>query len=291
MEKFEAQNNEEIMDVVKYYESLDDDNNGKNRKEAFHKFLLTIMKVNYMKYKIVSLSSKRKNTDGPVIYAVNHTNIHDIPIACNAVGEHVTVLLENGVEHNDLNGFIMKLNGVIFVDRKNDESQFLAKENMIKTLETGRSVLMFPEGTWNMSENLPMYEMKWGIIEVATRAGVPIVPVTIDYNGYDVYVNIGQEIEYSKNQIVDKRVEINKLRDIMSTMRWNLWESFPILKSSTVNRNLNDEIIKKYLCEYKKLDVEYEKSVRFKTMDSPDDVFSFIEDLEPKEENAFLFRR
>lgn len=57
----------------------------------------------------------------PVIYAVNHTNSHDVPTACEVVDRHVYVLA--GRENLRLiDKFTLWLNGVCFVDRKSKKS-------------------------------------------------------------------------------------------------------------------------------------------------------------------------
>lgn len=41
---------------------------------------------------------------------------------------------------------------------------------------------MFPEGTWNLTENLLMLPMKWGIIDIAKETGAQIIPTALEYD-------------------------------------------------------------------------------------------------------------
>lgn len=55
---------------------------------------------------------------------------------------------------------------MIFVDRKDKEDLAASKLAMTAYLRKGRSIIMFPEGTWNLTENQLMLPMKWGVVDI-----------------------------------------------------------------------------------------------------------------------------
>ncbi len=173
------------------------------------------------KNKSVFLDTLRNGFTEPVIYAANHTNVHDVPVICKAIEDHVYIIAGDEVR-NDINGLMFNLNGVDWVARDNEKSRFLAKEASARRTINNLFYLYLPEGTWNMTESDPMLPFNWGIIDIAQKSNHPIVPVVLEYTDKVCYVKIGKPIYVS---IYDDKLEaINKLRDIMSTMRWDIWE-------------------------------------------------------------------
>ncbi|MGN0505765.1 MAG: hypothetical protein ACI4FZ_04345 [Lachnospiraceae bacterium] len=111
-----------------------------------------------------------------------------------------------------------------------------------------------------------MLPLHWGIIELAQKAGCPIVPVTLEYFGTKLcYYSIGQAIYISEND--DKAEMITKLRDEMATMRWKAWEEFSQDKRSKVSMEDYYAYTKRRLEEYPKLDVDFEKTTILKLND------------------------
>lgn len=123
----------------------------------------------------------------------------------------------------------------------------------------GQSVLIFPEGTWNITENLLMLPLHWGIIEIAQRANAAIVPVILDYHSDSCFYSIGREMRVDQEKT--KKQMILELRDTMVAMRFEIWESKPLTARNGYTKEQFDKIIQKSLAEYPLLDVEFENSV------------------------------
>lgn len=241
----------------------------------------------------IKVSSFAKRLQGklkePVIYAANHTNVHDVPVICKAIKEHVHVIAGDEVR-NDINGLVFTLNGVDWVSRANEKSRFLAKEASIRRTCNDLSYLYLPEGTWNTTESELMLPFNWGIIDNAQKCGHPIVPVVLEYTDDVCYVKIGSPIYIS---IYDDKLEaINKLRDTMATMRWQIWEYLSVdimtkeqeerkerLESigmkfdsneKTISWKLGINLLKNYIQSYEKYSIDDD----FKTKDG----FSYSDD-------------
>lgn len=86
----------------------------------------------------------------------------------------------------------------------------------------------------------------------------------------------------------DKQKKFEELTEAFSTLKWEIWEQFPIMKRGAINVDWNLEV-RKRLAAYPKLDYEYETSVMRKPYTEPEEAFAFLHHLKP--ENAFLFSR
>lgn len=71
----------------------------------------------------------------------------------------------------------MNLNGVVYVDEEDRVDRSNTKSFMIKLLQSGRNVMILPEGTWNLSENEIIRDIAYGTADVAISAGAAIIPI------------------------------------------------------------------------------------------------------------------
>lgn len=227
-------------------------------------------------------------SSSPAIYVVNHTNSFDIPVASAIIKKHHYVLLgTQPLEIMDRTAFI--LNGVVWVNRKDKHSKAKAKQKMIDIIKSGTNILMFPEGTWNISENKLMLPLHWGVIDIAKECNVPVIPIILDYSPKLCTAKIGKQLFFNKND--DKKNAINKLRDAMATLRYELWEQQGIFKRINIKKDDFNNILKKAVDEYPKLDLEYEISVARKEYDEYKKVFNHLSYVKPTKKTAFLFNK
>lgn len=195
-----------------------------------------------------------KRITRPIIFAITHTGKYDIEI----VNEVITVpyyLLSDDEEYmyRTIDGYITELNGVIYVDSDYPEDLKVAKETSIKVLNQGGNVMWFPEGIWNLSPNQLILPCKYGIIDVAKETGAVIVPIAIDQKDKDFYVNVGKEIypeDLKINTQKEKIESINYLKDILSTLKWQIWERFPIEKRNDIPSNYYENFIEEKIAEW-----------------------------------------
>jgi 1-acyl-sn-glycerol-3-phosphate acyltransferase len=66
----------------------------------------------------------------------------------------------------------------LFMDRKNVRQSVKAISEGAQLLQNGTSLVIFPEGTRSKGDE--MAEFKAGSFKLATKSGVPIIPVTIN---------------------------------------------------------------------------------------------------------------
>ncbi len=115
--------------------------------------------------------------DEPVLFVSNHQSNLDIPILLGFIDKPKAFVAKVEMSKFPVLSTWMKLINCIFIDRGNARESLKAIKAGIKLLKGGYSLVIFPEGTRSKDGNL--MEFKPGSLKLATKSGVPIVPVTI----------------------------------------------------------------------------------------------------------------
>lgn len=262
-------------------------------RDFIHPILILLAKTR-TKFQITTGDAPPLLPDKPVIFAINHTNSFDTPIAATAISKcyHLRCQILAGKQplyFTDRLYFIF--NGVFWVDRKSKKETSEAKQKLIDYLGNYPAALWFPEGTWNQTDNLLILPMKWGIIDVAAQAGAQIVPVILDYNRQTMVCHVSFGVPITPEKGVDKATAICELRDSMASLRWKQWEKGELLHRDNVNREQLREEMFAAVLEYPPLSWENEKTIVFDPNSALKSAFSHLENLTPCHENAFLFNR
>lgn len=227
--------------------------------------------------------------DNPVIYAVNHFCFADTPIMGRITPKRSYILL--GKQRLGFSDWLyFMLNGVIFVDRKDKEDMAASKQAMSAYLNKGRSIVMFPEGTWNLTENQLMLPMKWGIIDIAKETGAQIVTTVLEYDREQkkCFVRFGAPLTFSPED--SKADAIVTLRDTMATMRWEFWERNGTFSRADLSMDAERKQLFYSVEEYPPINWEYESSCVYHPHTIPEEAFAHLNQLITCRENGFLFR-
>lgn len=214
--------------------------------------------------------------NGPVIYACNHTNSHDMPFVIEIARNQYYVYAGNEIE-NDINGMLFKLNGVVFVDRTSKEDKRKTFEELLKLSCQGKDTLIFPEATWNVTPSKPMNNIYGGVIETSIISGNPIIPLVTEYTDNKWYMYIGKPIFIYYGADINKAREY--LRDTMASMKWSIWESFGQTKREEISSNYFEQYLNKIYTEYPKLDPVFESQFVYKDYVTEEEVFENIKKL------------
>lgn len=198
---------------------------------------------------------------GPAIYAVNHTNVSDSPVVFHTLNKQ-TYILAGTKSQKLIDSIGFNLNGVIWVNRQSAKSRKKSTDKIYKILCSGGSIMWFPEGTWNLSENLLMLPMRYGIVKMAAKANVPIVPISIHYAGDKIYSTIGKSVVVTADE--DAISAVTRLRDTMATMKYEQMETCGVYKRADIDRKDFEVVIKASLDEYPTFKREYEEMCVFK---------------------------
>lgn len=117
--------------------------------------------------------------DRPCVFYANHQGYADIVVMLKATeGKQIGFIAKDSLEKLPYFGkWIRALHGV-FIKRGDAKAALRSIQAGVNELKDGYSLVIFPEGT--RSHGHEMGEFKAGSFKLATKAKVPVVPVTID---------------------------------------------------------------------------------------------------------------
>ena len=117
--------------------------------------------------------------DTACVFVGNHRSYYDIPILLTALDAPHGILAKEELEKIPLLNRWMKLLGCVFVQRDDVRASVRALNDATAIVESGRSFVIFPEGTRYKGEEGGAGEFKAGAFRIAIKTGVPVVPVAI----------------------------------------------------------------------------------------------------------------
>jgi 1-acyl-sn-glycerol-3-phosphate acyltransferase len=113
----------------------------------------------------------------PYVFMANHASSLDIWAAFVAIPRRLRMIAKKQLARIPLFGWVMWAGRFIFIDRQNKLAARRSIDAAGERIRKGDSVLIFPEGTRTRTGALG--EFKKGGFHLASRAGVPIVPVAM----------------------------------------------------------------------------------------------------------------
>lgn len=232
----------------------------------------------------------------PYIFASTHSFVDDIITNYAVVDRSAYTLIgtPDQVEHNP-KMYAAWLCGMIFVDKIDPQSRKDAVEKMVRVLNSGTSVIVYPEGAWNNTENLLVQPLFSGPWILAQRTGCKVVPVAMyqEYKQKDVWYRAGEPMDLAG---MEKKEALDKLRDAMATLSYELMEKHAATLKRTelgVEPRLNyiDERMREYLCtKWTRDDWDIEITIyRDKTLPpTPEEVRASLEKVRVTQQNAAI---
>ncbi len=142
------------------------------RQLIFRIWAQLFVKISGMKIEIIGEVPKP-----PFFLVSNHLGYVDIP-ALRAVVEGVFVA-KSELDSWFLAGKIIRDMGMIFIDRKNRRDIPRAGRDIIKRLDEGEGVIVFPEGTSTKGEEVLPFNSSF--LEFAARTDLPVSYCSISY--------------------------------------------------------------------------------------------------------------
>ena len=136
---------------------------------------------NFCGYKIYVENNDFKGLTG--IYAFTHQDKYDHVNFVVSNPNH-TILLNSVVLAPQYKA-ILNLNGTVYVDKSSKDDKQKVKLELMRLLHNNKSITIFPESAWNLSPNklhLPLYV---GVVDIARKTGMPIIPSVQEYE----YIN------------------------------------------------------------------------------------------------------
>lgn len=126
----------------------------------------------------IETTGRENIPQGPVVFVGNHQGYFDIPLMITQMDKPNPLVAKKEIQKIPMIRSWMEELRCVFIDRQDARQSMDCLKRAQELLKEGYSVVIFPEGTRNNGKEL--LEFKAGAIRMATRAGVPIVPVCID---------------------------------------------------------------------------------------------------------------
>jgi len=256
-------NNQELIEYYRklreYLKNIPYDNFrdiGIDTREKVNILTKKILKV-ILKYD-VQIDGYENIPASPVIYASSHQDFYDVINSIYAYPEHTLTL--NASNISTALKMLLGINGAIFVDRDSKESRLSAKIEMQKALAKGKSINMYPEATWNCTPSKLHLPFFIGMIDMAKRMGVPVIPVVQEYTYDDnildgkthiksVHIRFGNPIYVlPEDNLIEKLEEFD---EEFSTIRWQLIEEKGMFFRKDISNKLYTNHIKTRINDWK----------------------------------------
>lgn len=129
----------------------------------------------------VTVSGAGHIPDEPVIFMSNHQSSFDILALLAAMPRQIHWIAKKELFDIPVFGPSMRRGGYIPLDRGDGRKALQSMDEAAEAIRQGKCVVMFPEGTRTQDGHLLPF--KRGGFILARKAGVPVIPVTINGSG------------------------------------------------------------------------------------------------------------
>lgn len=234
--------------------------------------------------------------DKQYIFASTHYFNEDIIAGMAAIDRSAYALIgtTDQVDNNPLM-YAAWLYGLIYVDRNDPESRKQSVLKMEKVLNNGSSVIMFPEGGWNNTENLLCQRLFAGPYVLSQLTGKKVVALStfLDPESDTIHIMASDPIDMTN---MSKEEALELLRDTMATMMFEQIEKYSIPYERSkyyedIHLSHMESRRKEYLKEKWSRDVWDEELTVYKPKDitTAEEVRASLDNVHIDEKNAFIF--
>lgn len=239
---------------------------------------------------------RAKMPNRPIIFAAAHGFKEDAECTLVTANRCAYMLIGALTQvFRTFQGVTAWLVGPILVNRLDKESRRASKEKVIRAIQLGASIIIFPEGTWNKSPNLLMNKLFPGVYDIAKATGALVAPIATHRESGHVYSILDECFDITQYSQTEGMLV---LRDKLATLRWELMETYspgrledmpPVEQANSYWENFINDL----MAEVEFYDYEEELHTKFvdKNIIEYCEVFSHLSDLQPNCSNAFLFNK
>lgn len=235
-------------------------------RKIFHPLLKLLLPL-FAKSKLVILRKEKLPSNVPLIFAPTHGFRDDVAHSLALSERHSYILFGSlPAFFNSFDGISSWSNGVIMVNRKDDDNKKTSKTKCEYAIKSGVNLTIYPEGVWNKNPNLAVQKLFPGVYDVAKNTGALVVPViTLQNNG----ITYGIRDEAFDITQYDRKEGLKVLRDKLASGKYEIMEQYCHAKREEFgDREQTDEYWKKYLDELIKTarfyDEEIENTAEFR---------------------------
>jgi 1-acyl-sn-glycerol-3-phosphate acyltransferase len=126
----------------------------------------------------VKITGEENLPEGSCVFVGNHQGNFDVLVLAGYVHKPIGFIAKKELETFPLVSYWMKQQHSVFMDREDPRDSVRSILEGAQNLKNGYCMAIYPEGT--RSKGPEMGEFKKGAMKLAIKAGVPIVPVTIN---------------------------------------------------------------------------------------------------------------
>ncbi len=124
------------------------------------------------------IGAENLNASRPCIYMANHQSFVDPPVLFAVISPRIAFMGKKSLFSVPVLGAAMRLADFVPVHREHPEEARASVDDALEKLSRGVTFLVYPEGRRSYEGRLLPF--KTGVFLLAIRAGVPIVPISID---------------------------------------------------------------------------------------------------------------
>ena len=215
-------------------------------REAFYPLFAVVLKLDrlFRKQKVTVIGNRKKYKE-QVIFACTHTWENDLENIYEVLGRGCWWFVGDPcVLYKDISGLLLDLNGSIFLETDDKEDRHIAFLRSVELLKGGGSLMIFPEGARNGSENLPVMPLFSGTAKMAIESNVKIVPIAIEQFEKRFVINFGNELfpkDFDDNTSLTQR-----LRDDLATLKWEIWEQEGLFARGSLPEDYREQYIQTF---------------------------------------------
>lgn len=185
--------------------------------------------------------------EGQTLFIGNHCSLIDPVLFYALIDKPSTVVAKKEIRKMPFIGDIVKSVDGFFLDRGNPRKELKTFIDINKKLEANKdlSILIYPEGTRSKAPDFPLLPFHAGTFKVATRRGLPIVPICLchsdrilnqrfHYHVYPIQVSIlkpvtkeeyenmtGEELSSMLHQRMEEDIASMRENDAKLIQQWN----------------------------------------------------------------------
>ncbi len=111
------------------------------------------------------------------IYVSNHTSYLDVLVLISILPLDVLFIAKKELSHIPILRSVMTKLGCLFIDRVDFSESLADTEILLKKLQAGQSLMIFPEGTFSYATGLRPFKL--GAFKIATDTAAPICPIAL----------------------------------------------------------------------------------------------------------------
>lgn len=187
----------------------------------------------------------------PYIFVSTHYHSEDIITNLRALDRPTYALIGTTyqLEHN-FKMYGAWANGIVYVDRRNQSSRKESLKIMKWLLEQGISVLIYPAGGWNNTENLLEQQIFSGAYKLSVETETEIAPLSnfLEPESNTIHISFGNPLKSYQYS----REEANRqIRDSLATLMFEQIKNYSVpIHRAELSDNYHEDFLEERRREY-----------------------------------------